>query len=238
MAVKVSIGPPILTINQGSTVMVTDLGGEIALESEQGVFAADTRFVSVYKICSNGRPWIRLTSSATTYLSAKIYLVNQSFTAQEGEEVLGQALSLVISRVAHDGIHEDLDVTNYSQKPICFNLEITLHSDFADLFQVKSETFVRRTGITTEWNPADRELRTAYTHRDFHREFRYRVDSSDSAPNYANGQLVFHIELQPGAAWHVCCGYTFAGQAWARAPAPGCLFNGTKQKRLNFTTDG
>jgi hypothetical protein len=35
MAVKVSIGSPILTINQGSTVMVTDLGGEIALESEQ-----------------------------------------------------------------------------------------------------------------------------------------------------------------------------------------------------------
>ena len=108
MAVKVSIGPPILTINQGSTVMVTDLGGEIALEGEQGVFAADTRFVSVYKICSNGRPWTRLASSATTYLSAKIYLVNQSFTAQGGEEVSGQALNVCpeggyYNRVEHCG---------------------------------------------------------------------------------------------------------------------------------------
>src|SRR3569623_1525416 len=107
MAVKVSIGPPILTINQGSTVMVTDLGGEISHESEQGVLADDTRFVSAYKIRSNGRPWMRLTSSATTYLSAKIYLINQGFITQEGDEVPKDALSLIISRIAHGGIHED-----------------------------------------------------------------------------------------------------------------------------------
>ena len=116
MAVKVSIGPPILTINQGSTVLVTDLGGEIALESEQGVFATDTRFVSVYEICANGRPWTRLTSSATTYLSAKIFLINQGFPAREGDKVPDHGLSLVISRVLHGGIHEDLDVTNYAPK--------------------------------------------------------------------------------------------------------------------------
>lgn len=222
MAIKVSIGPPIITINQGSTVMVTDLGGEIALESEQGVFADDTRFVSVYKIRSNGRPWTRLTSSATTYLSAKVYLLNQSFIAEEGEEVPDQALSLIVSRLAHGGIHEDLDVTNYSQQLIRFNLEMTLHSDFADLFEVKSQTFVRRAGITTEWNHADRELRTSYTHRDFHREFRYRVESCDSTPHYANGQLIFRIDLRPGAAWHACAAYTFVGQEWTRAPARGC----------------
>jgi glycogen debranching enzyme len=230
MSVKVSIGPPILTINQGSTVMVTDLGGEIALESEQGVFAADTRFVSVFEIRSNGHPWTRLTSSATTYLSAKIYLVNEGFTAQQGEEVPGQALSLVINRVAHDGIHEDLDVTNYSPNPIRFNLEIALHSDFADLFEVKSETYVRRAGITTEWNRADRELRTSYTHQDFYREFRYRVEACASAPNYANGQLVFPIDLQPGGGWHACCGYTFVSHEWTRAPAPGCPLDVNKMQ--------
>lgn len=230
MSVKVSIGPPILTINQGSTVMVTDLGGEIARDSEQGAFAADTRFVSGYEIRCNGRPWTRLTSSATTYLSAKIYLINQGFVTDGGEEVPGQGVSLVITRVAHDGIHEDLDVTNYSQKPIGFNLEITLQSDFADLFEVKSHTFVRRTGITTEWTSAECELRTSYTHRDFHRECRYRVDRCDSPPQYANGLLAFRIELQPGAAWHACCGYTFVSRAWTRAPASGCPLHLDKTK--------
>jgi len=225
MSIKVSIGPPILTINQGSTVMVTDLGGEIARESEQGVLSDDTRFVSAYKVCSNGRSWTRLTSSSTTYLSAKIYLVNQEFTAQEGEEVPEHGLSLIISRVVHGGIHEDLDVTNYSQKPIHFNLELTLHSDFADLFEIKRKTFIERAGITTEWNPVDSELRTSYTHRDFHRECRYRIRKSDSVPDYANGQLIFRIELEPGAAWHACCEFVLVSQEQIQRPAPGCPLN-------------
>lgn len=37
---------PVLTINHGITFMVTDLKGEITTESEQGVSASDTRFVS------------------------------------------------------------------------------------------------------------------------------------------------------------------------------------------------
>ena len=36
MSVQISVGPPVLTISQGSTFMVTDLNGEIAAESEQG----------------------------------------------------------------------------------------------------------------------------------------------------------------------------------------------------------
>ncbi len=202
--------------------MVTDLGGEISLESEQGVLADDTRFVSVYEICSNGRPWTRLTSSATTYLSAKIYLVNEAFITQEGEDVPKNALALTISRVAHGGIHEDLDVTNYSQKAIRFNLELTLHSDFADLFEIKSKKFIRRAGITTGWDQRHRELRSSYTHKDFHREFRYRLASCDSSPHYANGQIIFRIELKAGASWHACCEYTLVCGDQVRSPRSNC----------------
>jgi glycogen debranching enzyme len=234
MAVKVSIGPPILTINQGNTVMVTDLGGEIALESEQGVFANDTRFVGAYEIRSNGRPWTRLTSSATTYLSAKIYLLNQQFITEEAEEVPEQALSLIISRVTHGGIHEDLDVTNYSQKPIRFNLELALQSDFADLFEIKRKMFVRRAGITTGWSQANRELRTSYRYRDFHREFRYRIASSSSAPDYAKGQIIFRIELNPRSTWHACCEYRLVCQDHIRSPAPGCPLNLNKIETMEL----
>jgi glycogen debranching enzyme len=222
MAVKVGIGPPVVTINQGSTCMVTDLGGEITLESEQGVFADDTRFVGVYRIRSNGHPWIRLTSSATDYLSAKLYLVNQSFCTEEREQMPKDALSLIITRIAHNGIHEDLQITNHSLRCVRFNLELTLQSDFADLFEIKSHTFVRRAGIATEWNPDERELRTSYLNRDFHREFRYRIVLSDSAPEYANGQIVFRIEVQPGATWQACCEYILIMGNRVRAPAHGC----------------
>ncbi len=37
MPIEISVGPPLLTINTSATFMVTDLGGEIAADSEQGL---------------------------------------------------------------------------------------------------------------------------------------------------------------------------------------------------------
>ena len=59
MPIKISVGLPVLTINHGSTFMVTDLNGGIQPDSEQGVFAADTRLVSHWAIYANGESWDR-----------------------------------------------------------------------------------------------------------------------------------------------------------------------------------
>ena len=56
MSVEVSVGPEALTINHGGTFMVTDLHGEIDADSEHGIFANDTRFVSSYRLYTNGEP--------------------------------------------------------------------------------------------------------------------------------------------------------------------------------------
>ncbi|HEY3011968.1 MAG TPA: glycogen debranching N-terminal domain-containing protein, partial [Gemmatimonadales bacterium] len=168
MPITISVGPPVLTINQGSTFMVTDLNGEIAAESEQGIFAGDTRFVSYYAVFANGEPWTRLTSSPISYYAARVYLTNRPFATEDGE-IPGGVLGLTLGRAVGEGIHEDLDVTNNSLNPVRFNLEIAVRSDFADLFEVKSHKFVRRGQIETEWDPAAGELRISYTNRDFRR---------------------------------------------------------------------
>jgi len=219
--VEVSVGPPILTINQGGTFMVTDLNGEIAAESEQGIFAGDTRFVSYYAISANSQSWVRLTSSVTAYFAEQIALTNRAIPTEEGEITEG-TLALTISRTAGEGIHEDLDVTNYSLTPARFNLEIALRSDFADLFEVKAHRFVRRGRIHTTWDDARGELRTAYTNHDFRRAVTYRLLNSTSRPHYANGRVTFEIALDPGATWHACCYYVLTEGRRSRAPIYGC----------------
>lgn len=62
MPVWSTVGPPLLSINQGSTFMVTDLNGYLASDTDQGIFAGDTRFVGYYEIFASGAPWARLTS--------------------------------------------------------------------------------------------------------------------------------------------------------------------------------
>jgi glycogen debranching enzyme len=221
MSVEISVGPPVLTINQGSTFMVTDLNGEIDADSEAGVFATDTRFVSYYAIFANGRPWLRLSSSATTYHTARIYCMNQLFATEAGEVPEG-TLALVIARTVGEGIHEDLDVTNYGRTPVQFNLEIALRSDFADLFEVKAHRFVRRGHIVTAWDERRGELTTAYSHRDFHCRFLYRLSDSGSSPAHANGRITFELQLRPGATWHSCADYVFVHGPRVRAPTRRC----------------
>jgi glycogen debranching enzyme len=221
MPVEISVGPPVLTINQGSTFMVTDLNGEIAAGSEQGVFAADTRFVSYYKIFANGQPWQRLSSSPTMYSAVRLYFTNPPLATEEGE-IRGGELGLQISRAVGDGIHEDVDVTNYGLAPARFNLEIALRSDFADLFEVKWHKFVRRGHIESKWDVWRRELRISYAHRDFQRRFVYRLLNCDSAPHMANGRVTFDLQLAPGKTWHSCCYYILVQDHRVRAPVHGC----------------
>jgi N-terminal domain of (some) glycogen debranching enzymes len=143
MSVEISVGPSVLAINQGSTFMVTELSGEIAADGEQGLFASDTRFVSYYAISANGEPWTRLTSSTPIYYGARIHLSNGDLITEDIPIEAG-TISLTISRGVAEGVHEDLDLVNYSRNPTRFNLEIAMRSDFADLFEVKSHRFVRR----------------------------------------------------------------------------------------------
>jgi len=225
MPVEIAVGPPLLSINHGATFMVTDLGGEIQADTEQGVFADDTRFVSYYAIFANGLPWQRLNSAATAYYAARIYLTNAVVPTEEGDVPAG-TLSLVIGRTVADGIHEDLDIANHGLVAVRFNLEIALRSDFADLFEVKLGHLVRRGRILTRWHDRRAELETSYTNRDFRRSLVYRLLNTSSPPGYANGRVTFEVELRPGATWHTCCHYLLDRGAAVRAPRRACYHDG------------
>jgi len=151
MSIELSVGPPALTINHGSTFMVTDLRGEIDADSEHGLFTDDTRFLSYYALFANGRPWVLLTSAATTHYFARVYLTNNHFKTEDSAIEAG-TLALVVERIIGEGLHEDLSVTNHGLGPVRFNLELALRSDFADIFEVKAHDFVRRGHIVTEWD--------------------------------------------------------------------------------------
>jgi glycogen debranching enzyme len=211
----------VLTINQGSTFMVTDDRGEIDPDSEQGVFAGDTRFVSLCQLFINRERWKLLSSATTNYDEARLQFTNPQ-VATDRSEIAGHTLALMVSRSISDGIHEDLDVTNYSLQPVQFRLEIVLGSDFADLFEVKAHKVTQRGQITTHWDTKSFQLDTGYTNKDFHRRFVYRLFDFDSPPVYGNGRIVFEIELQPQQSWHSCASYILAQGTHVRAPAWGC----------------
>src|SRR5205814_1663523 len=100
--------------------------------------------------------------------------------------------------------HEDLDLANNGIKAVCFQLEIALRCDFADVFEVKAGRLVRRGRITTEWSAGRQHLCTTYRNADFVRAVTISPRQSSSKAVYANGRLSFEVALKPGERWHGC----------------------------------
>ena len=207
MPLKVQVGPPQISIHQGQTVLITEESGHINWPSDKGLYFFDTRVVSSWEIYANGEPWELLNGGAISYYASRVFLTNRSLRTETGTippRTLGFS-------------HQPLDQRRNARRPrrhqpryeaVLFQLEIALRCDFADIFEVKSASIVRRGHITTEWSQPDQQLRTAYRNGDFSRAV--TISPASGRPTkavYANGRLSFEVDLNPGEAWHCCLHY-------------------------------
>ena len=222
MAFKVQVGPPLISIHQGQTVLISEPDGQINWPSEKGLYFFDTRVVSSWAIYANGEPWELLNGGAISYYASRIFLINRSFLTEDGT-IAPRTLGCTISRSISGGMHEDLDITNNSMMPVRFQLEIALRCDFADIFEVKSGHIVRRGRITTDWSEPHQQLRTTYLNGDFGRAVTISPTRLPVRAVYANGRLSFEVALEPGKAWHCCLLYELADRDRNFAAPPDCV---------------
>jgi len=222
MTFKVQVGPPLISIHQGQTVLISEPDGQINWPSEKGLYFFDTRVVSSWAIYANGEPWELLNGGAISYYASRIFLTNRSFLTEDGT-IAPRTLGCTISRSISGGMHEDLDITNNSMMPVRFQLEIALRCDFADIFEVKSGHIVRRGRITTDWSEPHQQLRTTYLNGDFGRAVTISPTRLPVRAVYANGRLSFEVALEPGKAWHCCLLYALADRDRNVAAPPDCV---------------
>src|ERR1700727_741010 len=161
MAFKVQIGPAQIAIHQGQSVLLTEPDGQVNWPSNRGLYFRDTRVISAWAIYANGVPWDLLNGGAVAPHAARIFQTNRAFETEDGP-VAARTLGLVIGRHIDGGLHEDIEITNNSQKPVRFNLEVAMRADFADIFEVKGDNIVRRGHIVTSWSPKGQKLRMPY----------------------------------------------------------------------------
>src|SRR5215831_13120491 len=107
MALEVTVGPPVLTINNGFTFLVSELDGSITHASDQGLYSRDTRYLSGYQLYVNGKTWTLLNSGTIAAYASKTHLVNPRVVTEDGAIAPG-TVSLLLSRTLSEGLHEDL----------------------------------------------------------------------------------------------------------------------------------
>lgn len=202
MPLQITVGPPQLVIHQGELVWASDPDGQLATDGDKGLFFRDTRMIAMWTLYANGVRWELLNGGAIVHYAARVFLTNPPILTQDGV-VPEKTLSLVLGRWIDGGIHEDIDITNHGTKAVRFNLELSIRSDFGDVFEVKSGNLVRRGRISTQWDEREQRLSDSYRNQDFHRAVTMTVRAEPPA-NYANGRVTFDVAIEPGRTWHAC----------------------------------
>jgi glycogen debranching enzyme len=206
----VTVGPSTLTINYDRQFLISQPNATMLPQDDVGFYASDTRFVSGYGLTLNGRPPKLLDAITVEHFSARYEFMTPELPLGPGSGAGADGLlpegsiGLRLERTILEGIHEDYDLTNYAMYPVRVVLEIAIESDFADVFDVRNHRLIRRGDLQTTWRPRIGELRSTYRNRTFRRGLLVKVEKAGSKPEYANGRVVFRLELAPRAEWHTC----------------------------------
>jgi len=197
------VTPDGLTLHVDDEVLVCDRDATVPPGTERGYIVRDTRLVSGYRLYLGGLAPVLLEGAAAEPFSARFEFTNPTLVTAWGQ-IDASTLHLRVDRTVGGGVHEDYDVTNYSGSAVELDLEVHVECDFADLFDLREHTVRRRGIMQSTWDEREALLVTTYRNEQFVRALELAVERSDSPAEFANGSLIFRLQLAPGAQWHTC----------------------------------
>jgi glycogen debranching enzyme len=213
-----------LYASQNRTVFATRRDGFVNAEPDHGLFVQSTRLLSRYEYLLNGRPPVPNALSSVEQHSWLGYYViqapdavNDFVTQGPGGAIAQHTIELRLSRFVSDGVHEDVDVTNFTQRAAALALELRVDADFADIAETKGERLQRGT-VNHEWRTTGNghalvfsyDAEHTYSHQGnvgtarMERGVTLAFSNAGSAPAHRGGTIRFEFTLPPHATWHVC----------------------------------
>ena len=194
-----------LTILEGSTFCICDERGDIDGET-QGLFADDTRFLSLLRLTVNGAKPLLLSSGVVEYFSAAFYLRNPPVGGLPHDTV-----SITRHRFVGEGMQDLIVVENQGMEPLAFDVALELGTDFADILTVKEHDFALGDPVRATPLPAIADVH----HRFDAEDNQFVLQEQDGAgaartqvilsqPGKVEGSKVtYRLELGPRDAWEL-----------------------------------
>lgn len=218
--------PEVRSIWQGQTVLVSAQDGRVSGEELQGLYEQNTRILSRWEYQINGqRLRFVAASPVDSYSMLAYYLapgIKQQIPPLSAEE---DGLVLRCSRFVGQGMHEDIDLENFTQTGVEFELSLVLAADFADLTAVSAGGRQQRALAAAAWSPSVSGgwqlcLRSAELGLD--RAVLIEAPAAQPQPVWRDGCIAYRIALTPRQRRHLCIRVTPVFDGKALRPVYGC----------------
>lgn len=214
-------------VSQGRSVLSTNLNGFIPRNTANGLFVHQTRMLSGYRWLLDGVEPLAVALSNVHQHSWLGYYIQLPHSLKPGEkdrgsgemaEVSERSVELRLSRTVGWGVHEDADVTNFTQEPVEFQLQLELDADFADQEETvnprKQFGELKRSWQHNQqgnWQLVfDYQSHHHYKHQEdegdvcIHRSIAIEIANCSSEPSYSDNVISFQLSLKPFQSWHAC----------------------------------
>jgi glycogen debranching enzyme len=181
------VSPATLTLVEGASFAICDLGGDIAGRGVEGLYVGDTRVCSRLLLTVDDRTPEPLTVDGRSPFSA-------SFVARTGDGVLLVFRDVWVGR----GMRVDVRLRNLDREHRTAFVRLVVGTDLADLFDVKRGEPIR---VPIHRSVSDGVA--TFADLDGQRGLVVRGGTAATAVS-ADGSLRWVAELEPGAEWSAC----------------------------------
>jgi glycogen debranching enzyme len=133
-------GPPVsgeagdVTLLEGSTFCISALSGDVHRDRPHGLFVADTRILSCWRLAIDGAPVQNL---STIEEASEPYRATFVGRTPPRQWMADSTMMVLRERFVGDGMREDVILRNLGAEPVGVTLTLAVDTDFADLFAVK-----------------------------------------------------------------------------------------------------
>src|SRR5215510_9141432 len=150
-----------LQVSRSRTVLVTDRDGLVRGQPSQGLFVHQARLLSRWEYSINGTSPRSVALSSVQQHSWLGYYILQAPGVDPGPPDQGsggmlamseETLEMKVSRFVGEGLHEDIDLTNYTLQAIELDLEVLFDADFISPTEIRQQKRIQHGKLTGKWH--------------------------------------------------------------------------------------
>jgi glycogen debranching enzyme len=188
------LGPNAVSVLEGGSFMYSDAAGDVPGGSIGGLVHHDTRFLSRWEFTINGARMHVLSAGTVAHYSAAFFLTNPELPDLPANTVCARRL-----RFVGEGMHERIEVQNWTGKPVSIQPRLAVSTDFADILEIKETVRDRSDRITRAHASDGSAMVFSYTNGSFN--VRTEVRAEPAASRVDGDDLVWDLHLEPRQTW-------------------------------------
>jgi glycogen debranching enzyme len=195
-------GPPVspetatVTLLEGSAFCISAIAGDVDRDRPHGLFLADTRMLSCWRLAVNGQPVEILSTIEDPGEPFRATFVGRTSPRQW---VADSTLLVLRTRLVGDGMREDIALRNLGPEPAGVTLSVTAEADFADLFAVKEGRVHSPHGLAVDIGAASLTFTLAGAE-----DTRSALITATGDPIVTAGRFTFRTVVPARSQWSTC----------------------------------